>query len=157
MGGSMSSLLTDLVMSKEVVSVSPDADLASVFKKMKEHKFRHMPVVDKNNKLIGIISNRDLVEFGTGAVVRDYMSSPVATAAIDTPLGEVTQRMIDKKISALVVVKEKSVVGIITTEDLLRVLKVFLRSHSAPPESAFKFHHQTPIADVIWSLNEMGY
>ena len=150
-------LMTKIVMSKSVIAIQADADLASAYKMMKDKKFRHLPVVDKNHHLIGIISSRDLVEFDSNSSVRDFMSSPVATAAIDTPLGEVTQLMIDKKISALVVMKNENIVGIITTEDLLRVLKIYLSGHSQPPQEKFNWKDNSPVGDVLLGLEQMGF
>lgn len=149
-------LSANLVMSRSVVSVRPEDDLATAFKKMKDHEVRHLPVIDKDQKLVGVLSNRDLAEFSTEALVKDYMSAPAVTAAIDTSLGEITQKMIDKKISAVVIVKNDHVIGILTTHDLLMVLRLFLKGPTQPQENAFIWKFTTSIGDVMHGLTHAG-
>lgn len=51
----------DKIMSKNLITVEPDADLSIVINRMIENNISHLPVVE-NGKLVGIISDRDLVE-----------------------------------------------------------------------------------------------
>ena len=52
------------IMSKKPVTISPDEKIRDILIKMKEHKIKHLPVVDKNNKLLGEISlNRLMKEY----------------------------------------------------------------------------------------------
>lgn len=47
-------------MSRQVVSVPPEMGIREAFFLMKEHSIRHLPIVDENSQLIGIISDREL-------------------------------------------------------------------------------------------------
>lgn len=47
-------------MTRQVISISPDMGIREAFFLMKEHYIRHLPIVDENRKLIGIISDREL-------------------------------------------------------------------------------------------------
>lgn len=47
-------------MTQKVISVKPDLGVRAAFFLMKEHSIRHLPVVDDDNKLIGIVSDREL-------------------------------------------------------------------------------------------------
>lgn len=49
------------IMTKGIISVHPETSLAEVAKLMNEHKFNGLPVVDKNNVLVGIVTEYDLI------------------------------------------------------------------------------------------------
>jgi len=49
------------VMTKKVISVSPETPITEVTKIITEHNFDGVPVVDKNNRLVGIITEYDLI------------------------------------------------------------------------------------------------
>jgi acetoin utilization protein AcuB len=55
----MGNKVTDY-MTRKVISVAPDTGVRAAFFKMKAHHIRHLPVVDGDNKLIGIVSDREL-------------------------------------------------------------------------------------------------
>ena len=49
-------------MTTDVVSVGPDTSLLKVGKLMKDHHIRRIPVVDDNGQVVGIISDRDVLD-----------------------------------------------------------------------------------------------
>lgn len=97
---------------------------------MMDVEVRHLPVVDNDLAVIGIISDRDFYramkedreEFDPEARVREYMSWPVASIKEEASIAEAARIMVDKKISSLLVIREGRISGIVTTEDLLRAL-----------------------------------
>ena len=48
------------VMTRKVVTIGKDAHITQAQEKMAKHLFRHLPVVDENNRLIGIVTDRDI-------------------------------------------------------------------------------------------------
>ncbi len=52
------------LMSKNLVTASPDEELASVVEKMRDFNIRHIPVVDEDGRPLGVISSRDILDFG---------------------------------------------------------------------------------------------
>ena len=52
------------IMSKNLVTTTPDEELASVVEKMKDFNIRHVPVVDEDGRPLGVISSRDVLDFG---------------------------------------------------------------------------------------------
>jgi acetoin utilization protein AcuB len=106
-------------------------------KLMRDEKIRRLPVVDGRGKLIGIITESDLLHASPSDVsslsvwemnyllskvlVKDIMTREVITAYIDTPLEDAARNMVDNKIGGLPVVKDGEVVGIITETDLFKV------------------------------------
>jgi acetoin utilization protein AcuB len=88
-------------------------------------RFRHVPVVGPDGQLVGILSDRDLLPAPNGGLaVSELMSSPVWTAAPESPLREVASLMFDRRVGALPILDEGALVGILTRSDILRSLLV---------------------------------
>lgn len=135
-------------MSKKLVSVKETYSLESAHNLMLSNNFRHLAVTDENEKVVGIISDRDMqramrsnlnkqgdikveeLSFDPKACVGDYMTWPIVTVHESTPLKTVVDKMLQAKVSALIVERELAPVGIITTQDLLRVLSSLLKDET---------------------------
>lgn len=117
-------------MTKSFKSVDWNSPLREAWKLMDENRIRHLPVIGSRGELAGILSDRDVrramdpsaPRFREDAVAADYMNWPVLTVEQNTPLAKAVRMMIEEKISALMVTRGPAVVGIITSEDMLRVL-----------------------------------
>jgi acetoin utilization protein AcuB len=123
-------------MSRPVISVSPDAPINDVLAMFKKEHIRRAPVI-KEGKLVGIVSERDLLNASPSSVttlsvwelnyliskvkVKNVMSRKVITVSKDTPIEEAARIMADKKIGGLPVVDGERVVGVITETDLFKV------------------------------------
>ena len=123
-------------MTRDLVTVRWDDPMAEASSLMEEQRIRHLPVTDAEGKVIGILSDRDVKlatnpsrpGFAAKCVVGDYMSWPALSVPETMALDKVAEGMVDEKLSAFLVTgKEKEVVGIITSEDLLRHLVSVLR------------------------------
>jgi acetoin utilization protein AcuB len=144
---------------------------------MKQARVRHLPVVDENNAIVGILSDRDLLrasksesltlgacasflgeDLDPEATVSDYMSAPVESVYSDDALKEVVNRMIQERISALMVkdVETQRYVGIITTEDLLRVLLHYLKKDSGEDALFLKLSHVTSRPEFSYFATELS-
>ena len=94
---------------------------------MRLAEIRHIPIVDDRNRLVGIVSNRDLFRVlgkrgGRDVAVKDIMTTRLYTAREDTPAADACAMMIEHKIGALPVLNEdEELVGIVTETDMLRV------------------------------------
>jgi len=68
------------IFSREVVTVGPDDDLSNALQLMAEHQVRRLPVVDENNRLVGIVSQADVAlgakEKDVGQMVGDISRPP---------------------------------------------------------------------------------
>jgi CBS domain-containing protein len=164
------------VMSSDLILTYSSEDLESAYQKITLNKIRHLPVLDSSGQLIGIISDRDfkramlvqtrltshhISQFELGAVVADYMTSPAETVEAKTSLLEVTRKMIELKISALMVVSGSNLVGILSHEDLLSVLTVLLQKPTSTPDriknKLVEWTYSSPIGQVLENLAEMGF
>lgn len=129
-------MLVEGRMSRPVISVKPDMPIHDARNLFKQEQIRRAPVV-KNGKLIGIISDRDLIDatpsratslsvwemnyLVSKITVKDVMSKDVITIDEDTPIEQAARIMADNKIGGVPVMREGKVVGMITETDLFKV------------------------------------
>lgn len=95
---------------------------------MVQHQVRHLPVLD-SGRVVGQLSERDLflVESvpnvnPTEVRVEEAMVQDVFTVEPETPVGEVVETMIERKLGSAVVCEGERVVGVFTTVDALQAL-----------------------------------
>ena len=124
-------------MSRPVISVTPETPVNEALAMFREEHIRRAPVM-KDGKLVGIVSERDLLNASPSSVttlsiweinyliskvkVSQVMSKKVITVDQDTPIEEAARIMADKKIGGVPVVSAGKVVGIITETDLFKTL-----------------------------------
>ena len=124
-------------MSRHPILVAPDVSVSEALNMMKKERIRRLPVVDRNGHLVGIVSDKDLlhaspspatslsvweITYLLGKIkVEDVMTRNVITVTEDTPVEDAARIMADNKIGGLPVVRDDSVVGIITETDLFKV------------------------------------
>ncbi len=123
-------------MTKNPVTVKPGDALNEALDKMKKGGFRHLPVVDEEGKLIGMISDRDIrlirpslafvssedaaAQLWSIAVRQAAVFNPV-TIPPDAPLEQAAELMLRWEVGGLPVVdKDGKPIGIVTYTDLLR-------------------------------------
>ncbi len=124
-------------MSRPVISVTPDTPINDALAMFRKEHIRRAPVM-KDGKLVGIVSERDLLNASPSPVttlsiwemhyliskvtIKDVMTKKVITVDQDTPIEEAARIMADKKIGGVPVVSDGKVVGIITETDLFKIL-----------------------------------
>jgi len=59
-------------MTREVITINKDADIFEAKDKMTKHRIRHLPVVGKDNRIIGIVSDRDIRSALPCSLLKDY-------------------------------------------------------------------------------------
>jgi len=126
------------LMTKEVVTLVANDTLNVADDVMGLARIRHMPVVDEDGLVVGLISQRDLFrgalaralgygEFAQQKLlgilhVEDVMSSDVLTISPTATLIDAAKTMTDRKIGCLVVVEEERLAGILTEGDFVRLV-----------------------------------
>ncbi|APR86873.1 CBS domain protein AcuB [Minicystis rosea] len=113
-------------------SVRQDQPLIQAHLLMKEHRIRHLPVLD-GDKLAGVISERDLhlcellhAADPEATPVREVMATDVYAASPYTPLDEVAHEMAMHKYGSTVIVDKGKVVGVFTAVDAMAALSTIL-------------------------------
>jgi len=134
--------VTDLVsvrevMTRDVVTLERNDKLLVADDLMRLGRIRHLPVVDEDGRLVGIVSQRDLFHsglikalgYGSHAqrqaldmvVVKEAMRSEVVTTTPDAPLRDAARLMLERKIGCLVVLDGQQIAGILTESDFVKL------------------------------------
>ena len=125
-------------MTSEVITVTGDASIFDAQEKMAKHQIRHLPVIDADNTLVGIVTDRDIrsalpyslfKDPGSAAErkkvenlkIKDIMTrDPMAISPVDT-IQDALLLIQQKRVGAFPVVDEnRKLKGIISVRDLLR-------------------------------------
>jgi len=124
-------------MSSPAVTIPPKMPFQDALALMRKHGFRRLPLVNKKGKLVGIVSERDLLHAAPSKAtslniweityllsklqVRKIATRDVITTTPDTPVENAARLMVEHKIGGLPVVDEQgSVVGVVTETDIFK-------------------------------------
>ncbi|HEY46119.1 MAG: hypothetical protein AMJ88_11535 [Anaerolineae bacterium SM23_ 63] len=134
-------------MTSNPITITPDTSFPDAFRTIRENKIRHLPVVDKKGKLVGIVSRTDLLHASPSDAtslsifeinyllanlhVSEVMSSPPITVDQNAPLEEAARVMVEKQIGCLPVIDEGSLVGMITETDIFETFVEILGGEEA--------------------------
>jgi len=138
------------IMTEEVVSLKGDKSISAAIEVMQEGKFRHLPIVGDQGKLIGVVSDKDVLQYlpsqrGRLGLQEDEFEGKLFNVAPDDPALKQTVRhimcpdtkyvspdcdfyemvriMYEAKVSCLPVIdKERNLLGIVTVTDVMRSL-----------------------------------
>lgn len=128
-------------MTANPITISGEINLSIAYNLMRLNEVRHMPVVDEDDRLIGMLTWGDIREArpkASGSAqlgaaweshflaaireVRDFMTVNPVSVTPDTPIQRAAELMLQKKIGGLPVVERGRVIGIITESDLFRFI-----------------------------------
>jgi len=128
-------------MTRNLVTAHPDDFLIDVRKNMTEQGLRHIPVVE-NGKLAGIVSLTSLRDAGPSKAtdlsiheihyvlskmrIKDVMKKKVITCGPEDHVEDVARIMQEKRIGAVPVVEEGRLLGMLTNDDMFRILMKIL-------------------------------
>jgi acetoin utilization protein AcuB len=118
------------------ITISPKTTYAQASRLLRVKKLHALPVVDKEGQLVGIVTEKDLLDISPVAVlgvhsisdllsstkVEEAMTRRVITVQEDCPLEAAARIMIDSKIGSLPVMRGDQVVGIVTESDIFRTM-----------------------------------
>jgi CBS domain-containing protein len=134
------------VMTRNPMTIDPEAPVGTAVAVMAEERMRHLPVVDAGGALVGIVTDRDLrgaammpemaqhlsatarrrlLDLGArleSLRVKDVMTWHPMTTSPETPLSQAAALMFEHRVGCLPVVEGPKVVGIVTDRDVLKAL-----------------------------------
>ena len=93
-----------------------------------EKKVGSMPVLDKNNNVVGIISERDLSQFiyaerfNSNLPISQIMTKELVTCDLNTSVTELMDEMTEKKIRHILIMEDKKLLGIVSIGDVVNHL-----------------------------------
>ena len=125
-------------MTPNPVTITTDVSVPQALRLMLDKKVRRLPVLDRRGKLVGIVSDKDLLHASPSQAtslsvwemnellgklkVKEVMTREVVTVSEELPIEEAARIMADHKIGGLPVMREQTLAGIITETDLFKVL-----------------------------------
>lgn len=112
------------IMSTDVKTIMMNDDIIKAAKVMKEEDIGLIPVVDQQNKCIGVVTDRDIVIRGlaekksASLKVEDVISKNIVSVKPDTDVKQVTELMAQEQVRRLPVVEDDQIVGIVSMADM---------------------------------------
>jgi acetoin utilization protein AcuB len=140
-------MIVSMWMTRNLITIAPDAPIAEAAALMAQHRIRRLLVAESHAggpRLLGIVSAGDILHAFPSDVnpfavlvrktpqdhvaTREIMKSDLLTVMPDTPIEEAALLMRDRKIGALPVVREGKLLGIITESDIFRAFVALFSS-----------------------------
>lgn len=171
---------TGWIMTRQVVSVRPDASILDAARLMFQKNISGLPVVDADGSLVGIVSEGDFLrrsEIGTerkrsrwlevfarsgqladeyarshGRRIEEIMTPDPATVTEDTPLDEAVKLMEQRHVKRLPVVRGRQIVGMLSRADLMHALASLVREIPPPTKDDAEIHDR-----VLAELNRVPW
>ena len=160
-------LLVQDWMSRNLVTLSPEASVAEALALCREKRIRHIPILEEG-RLVGIVSDRDLRDASpalgdperTKALqkirVGEVMTQEVTTIDPQDFIENAAQEMYELKIESLPVVAEEGLLGIITSSDMMRALVTL----AGLPEPGTRIEVRVPdragiLAEVVGKIHDL--
>lgn len=112
------------LMSKNVVTAQPHQTVATIKEKMAKHKLTSIPVVSTENEPVGVVSAADIVVVEkAGMPISNIMTEKVYTIPDYDDVSVAARIMRNHKIHHLMVTKDRGLIGIISSFDLLKLVE----------------------------------
>lgn len=118
-------------MAKELVTFSPETNVLSAIRTLLKHKISGAPVVDDNNQVVGMISEKDCLQTFLGSsyynemgeLVSEIMTSPVITVDANASIVEVAEKFLKNNYRRFPVLEQGELIGQISRRDILKAIK----------------------------------
>ncbi|MFC1747327.1 HPP family protein [Pseudomonadota bacterium] len=119
-------ITAEQIMTTPVISMLTNTLLGEARLLFREHRFRHVPLVSKDNKIIGIVSDRDLLHHPMDDPLHSVNTLAIERVVVATPeteIREIAGVFFRQHIGAMPIINDKeNLIGIITRSDILRAL-----------------------------------
>jgi CBS domain-containing membrane protein len=141
----MAKMLVEDLMTGDIAVVRESDNLATAYDLMESLHIRHLPVVDEEGVLVGLVSHRDLLralyaaeelpvaerrEMLRAMEVRQIMTPDPEPVEPGDDLADAGERMLENKFGCVLVVEGEKLVGILTEADFVRHVVDELRGRS---------------------------
>jgi len=164
------------IYSEDVVTVGEKDRVGQAINRLRENDISRLPVVDDRDRLAGIVTTHDIVEFVVrdedrqgkrdrsgdadrmlDLPVYDLMSSPVLTAEPDETVEAAVERMFENDVGGLVVTPAdgEDVIGVLTKTDVLRALTFTEEEHMDVQITNVKLLDTIERSEIVSALTEV--
>ena len=112
------------IMTRKVATIRPEASAQEAARLLDEKRISGAPVVDAESKIIGIITEADIISKVNrdGLCVADIMSHDVIAISEETPVSEIAALLTERKIKRVPVVCDGKLVGIVSRADIVHAV-----------------------------------
>ena len=158
-------MIVEEIMKTNVITLTQNHSIDDAYKLMLHHKIRHLPIVDENKHLLGIVSDRDIRDALPSILIdsnkqRNVLVKPIKTimktnVITGHPLDfveEIGTVFYEHPISCLPIVKEHTLVGIITKTDLLHTLVELTGAHQPSSQIEIKAPNRAGVLSEMTSV-----
>lgn len=116
------------IMTERVVSIGPEATIDEAVSLLLDHQVSGLPVVDEARRLLGVISEIDIIDLVYKADpetsrVRDHMTANVRTLESDASLDDAASIFCTQAIRRIPIVEKGRLVGVLSRRDLIRFMR----------------------------------
>jgi acetoin utilization protein AcuB len=160
-------------MTPNPITITPDVSIADALEKMRTADVHRFPVVDGKGKLVGIVSDQDLLYASPSSVtsltvweityllnrvkVKEAMTKKVITVEEDCPIEDAAGIMRENDISGLPVMRGDKLVGIITESDLFDIfLELFMAREKGVRLTILAPYFKGSLAQITSAITERG-
>jgi len=117
-------------MSKRLVTLTKDNDVVDAVKKLLDHKITGAPVVDQAGRLLGMFSEKDVMNIVLEAAynqsmtgkVGDYMTKETISVDAESSIVDLAEKFQQTSVRSFPVFQDHELVGIVSRTDVLRAL-----------------------------------
>lgn len=162
------------MMKKDPVTTTVETSIVDVADILKENHIHRLPVLDKKGKLVGVITEKDILHASPSPVsslsvyempymlsrlkVANLMTKDVRTVDPDTTVEEAAKIMVEDDLSCLPVLEDEKLVGIVSKSDMFKVLYELFGSLVKGTRVTFLFNQRSgEIARLTTALANKGY
>lgn len=112
------------IMTRKVATIRPEVSAQEAAQLLDEKRISGAPVVDAEIKIIGIITEADIISKVNrdGLCVADIMSHDVIAISEETPVSEIAALLTERKIKRVPVVRDNKLVGIVSRADIVHAV-----------------------------------
>lgn len=127
------------VMTRHVITIDPESSLQEAIHMLIDKGISGMPVVDENEKMVGIISEKDIIHFYTfsrnmqNIKVKEAMTRDVVTFSPETSVEQIALAIAERGFRRAPIIEGDRLVGIISRRNIIRV-ELYISEHPSTTE-----------------------
>lgn len=157
-------MLVEEIMKKDVITLTKTASIAEALKLLHENRIRHIPIVDDNHYVIGIVSDRDVRDASPSILIKDadhseleneiqsIMIQDVITVHPLDFVEEIARVFYDEEFACLPVVRNNKLVGLITEKDMLQTFIQLTGTNVQSSQIEIKVPHKPGILPEVAAI-----